>query len=106
MATILPPPSKRQKREALERSKIQHDPAAAVTTETGSFKARFVDGDGNQLADVVEIPLADASEKNIALLLNTLLGRVNCALGPIHHLPLRSIAFCFLFFFFSSETRL
>ncbi|SPN96678.1 probable WD40-repeat protein (notchless protein) [Cephalotrichum gorgonifer] len=75
MATVLPPPSKRQKRELLERSQIQQDVSPPTTTETGSFKARFVDADGNQLADVIEIPLADASEKNISLLLNTLLGR-------------------------------
>ena len=76
MATVLPPPSKRQKREALERTQTQQDVSAPTTTETGSFKAQFVDGEGNQLADVIEIPLADASEKNISLLLNTLLGRV------------------------------
>lgn len=82
MATVLPPPSKRQKREALERTQKQHDPTAPTTTETGSFKARFVDGDGNQLADVIEIPLADASEKNISLLLNTLLARVRLPQSP------------------------
>ncbi|CAI4216149.1 unnamed protein product [Parascedosporium putredinis] len=75
MATILPPPSKKQKRETLERTKTQQDVSAPVEVEAGSFKARFVDGDGNQLADVIEVPLADASEKNISLLLNTLLGR-------------------------------
>jgi ribosome assembly protein 4 len=42
----------------------------------GSFKARFLDGDGNQVCDVIEVPLADASEKNLSLLLNTLLARV------------------------------
>lgn len=41
----------------------------------GSFKARFLDGDGNQVCDVIEVPLADASEKNLSLLLNTLLAR-------------------------------
>ncbi|PKS06320.1 hypothetical protein jhhlp_007068 [Lomentospora prolificans] len=75
MATILPPPSKKQKRETLERTKTQQDVSAPAAAEAGSFKARFVDGEGNQLADVIEVPLADASEKNISLLLNTLLGR-------------------------------
>lgn len=28
------------------------------------------------MADVIEVPLADASEKNLSLLLNTLLARV------------------------------
>ncbi|KAB5551017.1 WD40-repeat-containing domain protein [Coniochaeta sp. 2T2.1] len=75
MATIVPPPSKRQRREELERSQIQQDVTAVATADLGSFKARFVDGDGNQMTDVVEIPLADATEKNVSLLLNTLLGR-------------------------------
>ena len=73
MATLVPPPSKRQRREALERSKVQQDVAVHAQTELGSFKARFVDNDGGQMADVVEIPFADANEKNISLLLNTLL---------------------------------
>ncbi|KAK9773933.1 hypothetical protein SCAR479_09574 [Seiridium cardinale] len=74
MATIAPPPSKRQRREALERTQLQADVTPAPI-EAGSFKARFVDSDSNQLAEVIEIPLADASEKNVSLLLNTLLGR-------------------------------
>ncbi|KAM3506645.1 hypothetical protein MY10362_002234 [Beauveria mimosiformis] len=72
-ANILPPPSKRQRREELERSRVQQD-VTAVPGPEGSFKARFVDPDGNQQA-LVEVPLADASEKNLSLLLNTLLAR-------------------------------
>ena len=75
MATIAPPPSKRQRRENLERSQIQQDVTAAAGP-AGSFKARFLDGDGKQVCDVIEVPLADASEKNLSLLLNTLLVRV------------------------------
>lgn len=76
MATVVPPPSKRQKRETLERSQTQQDVTAAFQGPDGSFKARFLDSDGNQMADVIEVPLADASEKNLSLLLNTLLARV------------------------------
>jgi ribosome assembly protein 4 len=76
MATVLPPPSKRQKRENLERTQVQHDVTAAAQGPAGSFKARFLDGDGKQMADVIEVPLADASEKNLSLLLNTLMARV------------------------------
>jgi ribosome assembly protein 4 len=76
MATLLPPPSKRQRREELERSQVQQDVTAVSAADLGSFKARFVDADGNQMTNVVEIPLADATEKNVSLLLNTLLGRV------------------------------
>ncbi|CRK16484.1 hypothetical protein BN1723_011012 [Verticillium longisporum] len=75
MATILPPPSKRQRREELERTTIQQDVTAVAPGEDGSFKARFVDGDGKQLAEVIEVPLADASEKNLSLLVNTLLDK-------------------------------
>lgn len=85
MATVLPPPSKRQKREHLTRTTIQQPVTHPAGQELqGSFKARFVDGDGNQLADVIEIPIADASEKNVSLLLNTLLGR-----DKDEHLPYR-----------------
>lgn len=78
MSTVLPPPSKRQKREQLEKTQKQADVAAIVLGEDGSFKARFVDSDGNQLTEAIEIPLAEASEKNISLLLNTMLGKVRC----------------------------
>lgn len=79
MATTLPPPSKRQRREDLERTRVQQD-ATAAAGPAGSFKARFLDNDGKQLSDVIEVPLADASEKNLSLLLNTLLDRVGPAL--------------------------
>jgi ribosome assembly protein 4 len=89
MSTVLPPPSKRQRREALEKSQIQAD-VSPSSAETGSFKARFIDSDSKQLAEVVEIPLADASEKNVSLLLNTLLGRDREAFTPYRfriHVP-------------------
>lgn len=76
MATVVPPPSKRQKRENLEKTQIQQDVTAVAAGPAGSFKARFLDSDGKQMADVIEVPLADASEKNLSLLLNTLLARV------------------------------
>jgi len=74
MATVLPPPSKRHKREVLERSQVQQDVTSA--TVTGSIRARFVDSEGVELAETVEIPLADATENNVSTLLNTLLQRV------------------------------
>ena len=75
MATFVPPPSKRQKREDLERSRIQQD-VTTIAGPVGSVKTRFLDPDGNQMTDTIEVPLADASEKNLSLLLNTLLERV------------------------------
>jgi ribosome assembly protein 4 len=87
MATIAPPPSKRQRREALEKTQVQQD-VSQPTIEAGSFKARFVDNEGNQMADVIEVPLGDATEKNVSLLLNTLLGRVrHISLSPLPTLP-------------------
>jgi ribosome assembly protein 4 len=80
MATVLPPPSKRQRREEIERTQTQQDVAPLLATDLGSFKANFVDSDGNQMADVIEINFADATEKNVSTLLNTLLERV-CALN-------------------------
>ncbi|ORY66084.1 WD repeat-containing protein [Pseudomassariella vexata] len=74
MATVIPPPNKRQKREQLERTQVHQD-VHATALEAGSFRVRFIDNEQNQLAEVVEIPLGDASEKNVSLLLNTLLGR-------------------------------
>jgi ribosome assembly protein 4 len=85
MATVLPPPSKRQRREDIERTQTQQDVAPLLATDLGSFKANFVDGDGNQLADVIEINFADATEKNVSTLLNTLLERV-CVAG-LFYLP-------------------
>ncbi|KAK5988465.1 Ribosome assembly protein 4 [Cladobotryum mycophilum] len=75
MATVVPPPSKRQKRDNLERSRIQQDVTEPSEGLEGTFRARFVDIDGLQMEDVVEVPLADASERNLSLLLNTVLSR-------------------------------
>lgn len=80
MATVVPPPSKRQKREEIERTQTQQDVAPLLATDLGSFKASFVNGDGQQMTDVIEINFADATEKNVSVLLNTLLGRVSSPL--------------------------
>ncbi|KAK3329909.1 WD40-repeat-containing domain protein [Apodospora peruviana] len=76
MATVLPPPSKRQRREEVERAVTQQDVTPISAADLGSFRTNFVDSDGNQMTDGdIEINFADASEKNISTLLNTLLGR-------------------------------
>lgn len=75
MSTAVPPPSKRQRREEVERTTTQADISTILPPDNGSFKARFIDSDGKQMTDVIEIPLSDATEKNVSLLLNTLLGR-------------------------------
>ncbi|KAK4044343.1 ribosome assembly protein 4 [Parachaetomium inaequale] len=63
------------RREEIERTVTQQDVAPLLATDLGSFKANFVDSDGNQMADVIEINFADATEKNVSTLLNTLLER-------------------------------
>ncbi len=73
MATVVPPPSKRQKREQLERTTTQQDVAENLGPH-GSFRLSFRDEDGEEVAHVVEVPVADASEKNVSMLLNTLRG--------------------------------
>ena len=57
MATIIPPPSKRQKKEVADRARVQQDVTPA-SRETGSIRARFVNKDGEQMTDVVEVSVA------------------------------------------------
>ncbi|KAK7696999.1 ribosome assembly [Diaporthe eres] len=94
MSTAVPPPSKRQRREQLERTTTQADVSAILPPDNGTFKARFVDSDGNQMTDVVEVPLSDATEKNVSLLLNTLLQRDRESFLPYRfrvHIPNSSL---------------
>lgn len=85
MATVLPPPSKRQRLETLERSKEQQD-INTVPSDAGSLRVQFFDettglpiGKGP-----VIVPVADATPKNLELLLNTLQGHVNPK-SPVGH---------------------
>lgn len=77
MATVLPPPSKRQRLETLERSREQQD-INNVPSDVGSLRIQFFDettglpiGKGPVL-----VPVADATPKNLELLLNTIQGHV------------------------------
>ncbi|KAE9978712.1 hypothetical protein BLS_000366 [Venturia inaequalis] len=72
MATVLPPPSKRQKREALEKSSVQ---AAPEIIPQGSVRVNFVDrATGESTGPSISVPLSQASVKNLELLLNSLQG--------------------------------
>jgi ribosome assembly protein 4 len=75
MASVLPPPAKRQRREELARSKTQQD-VTPRPKPTGVFHAQFVDPEGNQLGDNVAIPFSHAAEKDVSQTLNLLLERV------------------------------
>lgn len=73
MATIVPPPPKRQRIEAIERTRVQVQPNEDPNQ---SFLAHFVDDEGNQMTTgAIQLLSQDASEKNLAVLVNTLLDR-------------------------------
>ncbi len=72
MATVLPPLSKRQKLAAAEKARIQHDPDPLPE---GSIRIQFVDRTSNApTGSAVSIPLAQATIKNLEILLNSLQG--------------------------------
>ncbi|KAI9764821.1 MAG: hypothetical protein M1835_007495 [Candelina submexicana] len=74
MATVLPPPSKRQKAAIAERSREQQD-IDGIPENLGSIRVQFYDqSSGLATGAPVSIPVADASVKNLELLLNTLQG--------------------------------
>jgi len=72
MATVLPPPPKRQKLEAAEKARVQQEP---TPIPEGSIRVQFVDRTTNTPAGpAVSIPLTQATVKNLEVLLNSLLG--------------------------------
>ena len=76
MATVLPPPSKRQRVAAAERSKEQQD-VGGVPEGLGSIRVQFFDqATGKAAGGPVSIPVADATVKNLELIVNSLQGNV------------------------------
>jgi ribosome assembly protein 4 len=72
MATVLPPPSKRQKREATERASKLEEPESIPE---GSIRVQFVDRANNEpTGPSVSVPLSQATVKNLEILLNALQG--------------------------------
>lgn len=83
MATVLPPPSKRQKTAAADRARQQVSP---VAVPEGVQRIQFRDADSGQpQGPVVTVSLNDLTPRNLSLLLNTLLGRED----PGERLPYR-----------------
>jgi ribosome assembly protein 4 len=76
MATVIPPPSKRQKIAALEKAeKAAED--ARIPEDLGSVRVQFVDqSTGKTTGPVVAVPVRDATVKNLETLLNTIQGNV------------------------------
>jgi len=77
MATILPPPSKRQKVAQAEKAREQQE-IQSIPTDLGSVRVQFFDqATGNPTGPAVSVPVADANTKNLETLLNTLQGNVS-----------------------------
>ena len=76
MATVLPPPSKRQRVAAAETAKTQQE-IDTIPPNLGSIRVQFYDQtSGKPTGGPVSVPVADASVKNLELLVNSLLGNV------------------------------
>ena len=76
MATILPPPSKRQRTAVADKAREQQD-VDRTPENLGSVRVQFFDqATGQHTGAPVSIPVADATVKNLELLLNTLQGNV------------------------------
>lgn len=76
MATVLPPPSKRQRTLVAEKAHEQQD-VDTIPRDLGSVRVHFYDqSTGKPTGAPVAIPVADATVKNLELLLNTLQGNV------------------------------
>ena len=72
MATVFPPPSKRQKREIADKAKHQQD-VERIPDNLGSIRVQFVDqATGESTGPAVAIPVANATVKNLETLINTL----------------------------------
>ena len=76
MATVLPPPSKKQRLADAETAKTQQE-IDSIPSNLGSIRVQFFDqSSGKPTGGPVSIPVADASVKNLELLVNSLLGNV------------------------------
>lgn len=76
MATVLPPPTKRQKTAIAEKAQKQQD-VEVIPSGLGSIRVQFSSqANGQPVGAPVSMPVADATVKNLELLLNTLQGNV------------------------------
>jgi hypothetical protein len=76
MATLYPPPSKRQKVAQAEKAREQQE-IQGIPSDLGSVRVQFYDqATGNATGPAVSVPVADANVKNLETLLNTLQGNV------------------------------
>ena len=85
MATIAPPPSKKQKLVS-QNAKLEEEENRRIPDGLGAVRVQFVDqSSGTATGGPVSIPLAHASVKNLELLLNSLQGQVRklCSLSAL-----------------------
>ncbi|KAI9832413.1 MAG: hypothetical protein M1819_004402 [Sarea resinae] len=74
MSTVLPPPSKRQRTATATKAREQQE-IDSIPQDLGSIRVQFFDqATGQATGPPVSVPVADASVKNLELLLNTLQG--------------------------------
>lgn len=79
MATVVPPPSKRQKTAVAEKSREQQS-VEDIPSGLGSIRVQFNDqSTGQSIGAPISIPVVDTTVKNLELLLNTIQRNV----GPI-----------------------
>ena len=93
MATILPPPSKRQRTIVADRARDQQD-VDTIPGDLGSVRLQFFDqSTGKSAGAPVSVPVVDATVKNLELLLNTLQGTVGVPkmTSPLHRSFYRAI---------------
>ena len=75
MATVLPPPSKKQRTAAADRAREQQEIKDDIPADLGNIRLRFYDETtGKSIGDTISVPVADATVKNLELLVNSLLG--------------------------------
>lgn len=80
MATLLPPPSKRQRLDTAEKARHQQE-IQNIPENLGSIRVQFFDQTtGNATGPAVAVPIADTTVKNLETLLNTLQGNVGMPL--------------------------
>lgn len=76
MATVLPPPSKRQRVEASEKARVQAE-ANEIPDGLGSVRVQFVDqSTGGGTGPAIAVSIANATVKNLETLLNSIQGNV------------------------------
>ncbi len=72
MATIVPPPGKRQRTAIADKAREQQD-IDVIPDNLGSIRVQFYDqATGQSSGPPVSVSVADATVKNLELLLNTL----------------------------------